>query len=109
MIYGKPHKQVNGKWVECTLEEFNEKMGERHRALEEKKRAERGEAKEGKNCQHDGQNANGLTNIFQHKASPYRDMDQRIYCTRKMRRCQERERVFCVPQWLYPSKTRSFL
>jgi len=37
MIYGKPHKLVNGKWVSCSQEEFDAKMAERHRAIEEKK------------------------------------------------------------------------
>ena len=41
MIYGKPHKLVNGKWVSCTQEEFDEKMAARHKAIEEKKQAEK--------------------------------------------------------------------
>ena len=37
MIYGKPHKLVNGKWVTCSQEEFDAKMAERRRAIEERK------------------------------------------------------------------------
>ncbi|MBE6941570.1 MAG: hypothetical protein E7455_04760 [Ruminococcaceae bacterium] len=35
MIYGKPHKKVNGKWVPCSQEEFDEKKATRHQILEE--------------------------------------------------------------------------
>ncbi|MBQ4065610.1 MAG: hypothetical protein IJD10_05875 [Clostridia bacterium] len=35
MIYGKPHKLVDGKWVPCSQEEFNERMQKRHELLEE--------------------------------------------------------------------------
>lgn len=45
MIYGKPHKLVKGKWVACSQEEFDEKMAQRHQAIEEKKQEEK-EAKE---------------------------------------------------------------
>lgn len=41
MIYGKPHKKVNGKWVACSQEEFDRKMENRHQAIEEKKEAEK--------------------------------------------------------------------
>lgn len=41
MIYGKPHKKINGKWVACSQEEFDRKMENRHQAIEEKKEAER--------------------------------------------------------------------
>ncbi len=40
MIYGKPHKKVNGKWVPCSQEEFDAKMENRHQAIKEKKEAE---------------------------------------------------------------------
>ncbi len=43
MIYGKPHKKVNGKWVACSQEEFDRKMENRHQAIEEKKEAEKAE------------------------------------------------------------------
>jgi len=45
MIYGKPHKLVKGKWVACSQEEFDEKMAQRHQAIEEKEQAEK-EARE---------------------------------------------------------------
>ncbi len=45
MIYGTPHKFVNGKWVRCSQKEFDEKMKKRHQAIEEKELAEK-EAKE---------------------------------------------------------------
>ena len=51
MIYGKPHKLVNGKWVACSQEEFDAKMEERHRAIEEKKAAEKAEREEGENIE----------------------------------------------------------
>lgn len=35
MIYGKPHKLVDGKWVPCSREEFDERMEKRHELLEE--------------------------------------------------------------------------
>ncbi len=35
MIYGKPHKKVNGKWVPCSQEEFDEKKATRHQAIYE--------------------------------------------------------------------------
>ena len=41
MIYGKPHKRVDGKWVPCTQEEFDAKMENRHKLIEEKKEAEK--------------------------------------------------------------------
>ena len=41
MIYGKPHKLVKGKWVACSQEEFDRKMAERHKAIEEKEQAEK--------------------------------------------------------------------
>lgn len=41
MIYGKPHKMVKGKWVPCSQEEFDAKMAERHKAIEEKEQAEK--------------------------------------------------------------------
>ncbi len=41
MIYGKPHKFVNGKWVKCSKREFEAKMAERHKAIEEKEQAEK--------------------------------------------------------------------
>lgn len=41
MIYGKPHKKVDGKWVACSQEEFDSKMENRHQAIEEKKEAEK--------------------------------------------------------------------
>jgi hypothetical protein len=37
MIYGKPHKLVNGKWVACSQEEFDAKMSNRHQKLAENK------------------------------------------------------------------------
>ena len=43
MIYGKPHKKVKGKWVPCSQEEFDEKMKNRHQAIEDKKEAENAE------------------------------------------------------------------
>ncbi len=41
MIYGKPHKFVNGKWVRCSKKEFNEKMANRHKKIEEREQAEK--------------------------------------------------------------------
>ena len=35
MIYGKPHKLVDGKWVPCSQEDFDERMEKRHELLEE--------------------------------------------------------------------------
>lgn len=39
MIFGRPYKKVNGKWVRCSREEFNEKMKNRHQAIDDKKEA----------------------------------------------------------------------
>lgn len=41
MIYGKPHKLVNGEWVPCSQEEFEEKMKSRHQAIDERKQIEK--------------------------------------------------------------------
>lgn len=41
MIYGKPHKLVNGEWVPCSQEEFEEKMKGRHQAIDERKKIEK--------------------------------------------------------------------
>ena len=45
MIYGKPHKKVNGKWVPCSQKEFDKKMAGRHQIIDDNKQAEK-EAKE---------------------------------------------------------------
>lgn len=51
MIYGRPHKWVDGKWVRCTKKEFNEKMRaykkakkEHQEAVKEAEAAERARA-----------------------------------------------------------------
>ena len=41
MIYGKPHKKVNGKWVPCSQEEFDKKMATRREAVEERDQAQK--------------------------------------------------------------------
>ena len=48
MIYGKPHKLVNGKWVACSQEEFDEKMKKRHEAIDEKAQIEKEERQKAK-------------------------------------------------------------
>ena len=37
MIYGKPHKLVNGEWIPCSQEEFEQKKAMRHDAITEQK------------------------------------------------------------------------
>ncbi len=41
MIYGKPHKWVDGKWVRCTKKEFNEMMRAYKKAKKEHQQAEK--------------------------------------------------------------------
>ncbi len=48
MIYGKPHKRVNGKWVKCSQKEFDAKMAKRHEAIAEKEQAEKAEKERAK-------------------------------------------------------------
>lgn len=48
MIFGKPHKRVNGEWVPCSQKEFDEKMATRHQAIEERAEAEQKIAEEEK-------------------------------------------------------------
>lgn len=70
MIYGKPHKLVDGEWVPCSQKEFDKRMRHRHELIEQQE-AEEKEAQTADEAPDDsigGEMDDGLTDKERRKA-----------------------------------------